>query len=101
MKKLYYTFLNKILEKSPPCNVIVSKISERFDRELSLQEKVKMNVHMKLCHCCTRYKKQMDNLHEAIITKMQMVQNENNFIEKLPLDASIRMKSLIMQQIKE
>jgi hypothetical protein len=101
MKKLYYKFFEWMLETSSPCKNIIVNISERFDRKLSISERLRLHTHMKFCHCCTRYKKQMDNLHNAINTKMQMVLKTEEFDEKLPDNASIRIKDALRQQLNK
>ena len=99
MKKIYYFIADWILELSSPCNQIVAHISERFDRKLSLTENLRMKTHMKFCHCCTHYKQQLDNLHEAINQKSWAIMNSDNFSERLSPEASNRIKNLLNQEL--
>ena len=99
MKKLYYKIANWLLLKSSPCTNIVASISERFDRNLSITETIQMRTHMKFCHCCTRYKKQIDYLHDAIGSKMKLIQNSSEFSEKLSPERSNKIKTLLKEQM--
>ena len=47
------------------CKEATRKMSEAQDRELSLAERLQLEMHLALCHGCRNFKKQMSFLRLA------------------------------------
>ena len=47
------------------CKDVTHKLSESQDRELSLSERLQLEMHLAMCHGCRNFKKQMSFLRMA------------------------------------
>jgi len=47
------------------CKEVTHKLSEAQDRELSLSERLQLEVHLAMCHGCRNFRKQMTFLRMA------------------------------------
>ena len=47
------------------CKDVTHKLSEAQDRELSLSERLQLEMHLAMCHGCRNFKKQMSFLRMA------------------------------------
>ena len=48
------------------CNEISKKVSESFDRSLPLYQRMMIRIHLMMCKYCSRFKKQLVIIREAI-----------------------------------
>lgn len=48
------------------CNDISKKVSESFDRSLPLHQRMMIRMHLMVCRYCSRFKKQLVIIREAI-----------------------------------
>ena len=47
------------------CKEVTHKLSEAQDRELSLSERLQLEMHLAMCHGCRNFRKQMTFLRMA------------------------------------
>ena len=47
------------------CKEVTHKLSESQDRELSLAERLQLEMHLAMCHGCRNFRKQMTFLRMA------------------------------------
>lgn len=47
------------------CKDVTHKLSESQDRELSLSERLQIEMHLAMCHGCRNFRKQMSFLRMA------------------------------------
>ena len=47
------------------CKDVTHKLSEAQDRELSLSERLQLEMHLAMCHGCRNFRKQMNFLRMA------------------------------------
>ena len=47
------------------CKDVTHKLSEAQDRELSLSERLQLEMHLAMCHGCRNFKRQMSFLRMA------------------------------------
>ena len=50
----------------PTCREVHRLVSEGMDRELTLVERTRMQLHLLMCGACTRFNTQMDTLRRAM-----------------------------------
>ncbi|MES2258835.1 MAG: zf-HC2 domain-containing protein [Pseudomonadota bacterium] len=50
----------------PTCEEVHRLVSEGMDRELSLVERTRMQLHLMVCAACTRFNGQMELLRKAM-----------------------------------
>ncbi|HGY54127.1 MAG TPA: hypothetical protein ENK44_00355 [Caldithrix abyssi] len=65
------TSVKKIVMKliamaTPSCDVITHKISESFDRQLSLWDRVRIRLHVWSCVFCERYRRQLIMINDFL-----------------------------------
>ena len=51
---------------TPSCEVITRKISESFDRKLSLWDRILIRMHIWSCVFCERYRQQLLAIHRLL-----------------------------------
>ncbi|MBH2003271.1 MAG: hypothetical protein I8H66_01150 [Sphingobacteriia bacterium] len=78
------------------CRKATELIEKQFVAQLSLKERVQLNLHKSICDACTAYEKQSRLLNDllkkqASATPDQIAEQENealkaNLLKQLPLD---------------
>lgn len=78
------------------CRKATELIEKQFVAQLSLKERVQLNLHKSICDACTAYEKQSRLLNDllkkqASTTPDQIAEQENealkaNLLKQLPLD---------------
>ncbi len=48
------------------CKEVSHLVSQGLDRELGWGERMRVRIHLAICHGCTNFKKQMDFLRRAM-----------------------------------
>lgn len=48
------------------CKEVARLVSESLDHKLSFWQRVRLKLHLKACHVCAEYSKQMDLLFSAL-----------------------------------
>jgi hypothetical protein len=51
---------------TPPCNEVVRLVSEGMDRPLPFGVKLKLRLHLWICHACERYRRQLLFIRDAL-----------------------------------
>ncbi len=49
-----------------PCTEVTELVSASLDRELPLQQRLRLRLHFLMCVLCRRYHKQIRFIHEAL-----------------------------------
>ena len=76
---------------TPSCDVVTHRISESYDRKLSLRERLSISIHTMRCVLCERYRRQLESIHNML----QRYSSDGEFIEedeKLPQASKERLK---------
>jgi len=60
------------------CKDVTHKLSEAQDRELSLSERLQLEMHLAMCHGCQNFKKQMSFLRTACRRYMSRARSSDN-----------------------
>lgn len=60
------------------CKEVTHKLSEAQDRELSLSERLQLEMHLAMCHGCRNFRKQMNFLRMACGRYMSRTRSSNN-----------------------
>ena len=60
------------------CKDVTHKLSEAQDRELSLSERLQLEMHLAMCHGCRNFKKQMSFLRTACMRYMSRTRSSDN-----------------------
>ena len=51
---------------TPSCEIITHRISESFDRKLTLRERLSIRIHTLGCVLCNRYRRQLVAIHDIL-----------------------------------
>lgn len=51
---------------TPSCDVVTHRISESYDRKLSLRERLSISIHTMGCVLCERYRRQLESIHNML-----------------------------------
>ena len=60
------------------CKDVTHKLSEAQDRELSLSERLQLEMHLAMCHGCRNFKRQMSFLRMACRRYMSRTRSSDN-----------------------
>ena len=60
------------------CKDVTHKLSEAQDRELSLSERLQLEMHLAMCHGCRNFKRQMSFLRMACRRYMSRARSSDN-----------------------
>jgi hypothetical protein len=73
----------------PPCKSLTFLISQSFDRELSIRERIVLTLHLKICERCNRY---LDHLvlMRQIARKKHETDEENPKFSDMSLSPQMR-----------
>jgi hypothetical protein len=78
------------------CNKISRLVSESFDREIPLFQKVGLRIHFLMCRICSRYADQLRILRETVCL-YGMPKKDDGPLVSLPTQAKDRVKSSILK----
>ncbi len=81
---------------TPSCEIIGRKISESFDRPLTIKERIQIKIHLLGCVFCLRYRDQLIKLHQMASKLADGF--EQNKQDEIKLDPNIKLK--IKEKIK-
>lgn len=79
------------------CKEVTRMVSESLDRSVPLFQRMGIRIHLMMCKFCTRYRKQLLILREAI--RLKSIHDEE--IEtpiSLPSEARERIKRLLVEK---
>lgn len=77
-----------IVKALPPCNSIANFSSASLDRKLSFAELILLNLHLRFCQACARYREQL-NFLRAAVTHRRHAETED--APALSLKADVRL----------
>lgn len=66
IKQINKRLMNLIMSMMPSCDVISQRISESYDRKLSLRERMSIRIHTLGCKMCERYRRQLVVIHDIL-----------------------------------
>ena len=89
--------MKMIAMATPSCEVIGRKISESFDRPLTIKEHMEIKIHLLGCKFCLRYRDQLLKLHQ--MTSKLAEEFESGAHDDIILDDNIKLK--IKENIKK
>lgn len=65
LKKISYSMMRLMVRVMPSCKDISAQISEGMDRNLPLQKRLSIRLHVSMCGLCRRYEKQLHLIHQG------------------------------------
>ena len=81
------------------CKEVTRLISESLDRELSLGQRIGLRMHLLMCKFCSRYKKQLQFIRDAIRLYSVKIEEEQFFPSlSLSKEARLRLKNSLNLQ---
>ncbi len=86
-----------IAMSTPSCEVIGRKISESFDKKLTIKERIQIKIHLLGCTFCMRYREQLIKLHNMASKLAKEFENDKR--NNIKLDESVKIK--IKENIKK
>ena len=99
MKKILYFIHDRTLAATNPCTENVRKISLKCDGSISLMDRINVFFHLKTCHCCNRYNKQIKQLHKLIENKSKQINSTAQYDMKLSPETTQRIKERLLQEM--
>lgn len=93
LQKISMGLMKMIAMSTPSCEVIGRKISESFERPLTLKERLEIKIHLLGCQFCMRYREQLIKLHQMASKLSDDFENKKQ--NEIVLDDEIKL------QIKE
>lgn len=81
------------------CKEVTRRVSESMDRRLPLYQRLMIRFHLKMCHLCDTYHKQMHFIRE--VSKCYAHASEKDNIPQCIMDAAARtrIKSVLQKQM--
>jgi hypothetical protein len=99
MKKDKFILFKMMAMMTPPCRVIDQRLSESFDRKLTLRERMSIRIHNLGCVICDRYTRQMRALHRALRDYAERVHQHEDPTTRLSDDAKMRILESLKKQM--
>lgn len=81
---------------TPTCETVSHKVSESFDHPLSLYDRIRVRLHLLGCELCSRYEKQLQQIHRMIMQNIDEI-NKENTSQKLSEEARQRIKKKVKE----
>jgi len=79
------------------CKEVTRMVSESLDRALPFYQRMGIRIHLMMCKFCTRYRRQLLILSEAI--RLKPIQGEEIELPiSLPPEAKLRLKRLLVEK---
>jgi hypothetical protein len=79
------------------CKEITRMVSGSLDRALPIYQRMGIRIHLMMCKFCTRYRRQLLILSEAI--RLKPIQGEEIELPiSLPPEAKLRLKRLLVEK---
>ena len=82
------------------CKKVTRMVSESLDRKLPLHQRMGIRVHLFMCKFCSRYRKQLLLLREAMRLKERYVEDKGSPIT-LPPEARERIKRSFINSLNK
>ena len=82
------------------CKEVTRMVSESMDRKLPLHQRMGIRVHLLMCKFCSRYKKQLLILREAMRLQERYVEDTGSPIT-LPPEARERIKRFFIDNLNK
>lgn len=83
-----------------PCQEMGHRISESFDRKLSLRERLSIKIHNLGCAVCDRYYKQMQLVHKIFGTYAEQAHHHADDSIKLSDAAKLHILNALKKELK-
>ena len=88
-----------LARRLPTCKEIAPWMSGSLDRKLSLRQRVKLSLHLKICIWCVRYLEQIRALRKISARYSEQAENEKGAsTASLSPEARERIKRALRQQ---
>jgi hypothetical protein len=82
------------------CKEVTRMVSESMDRKLPLHQRMGIRVHLLMCKFCSRYRKQLLILREAMRLQERYVEDTGSLIT-LPSEARERIKRSFIDNLNK
>lgn len=67
MPKFLIKILMPVMSRlTPTCEVVTQKVSQSMDESLSLNDRIRVRLHLMGCELCARYEKQLLAMHKML-----------------------------------
>jgi hypothetical protein len=77
------------------CREVTQLVSESLDRELPLRQRISTKLHLMMCKLCSRYKKQLAGLREAVRLHAMREEEMDIYPASLSSEARERIKQAL------